>query len=52
MDLLIEYLQNAPADITILAALPISSTLLLLRVPVYLQEMLELPRVALILTDV
>jgi hypothetical protein len=46
---LIEYLQRgAPADfrITILAALPIASTLLLLRVPVYFQEMLELPRVS------
>jgi len=52
MELLINYLQNAPIRITVLATLPISSTLLLLRVPVYLQEMLVLPRVSLILTDV
>lgn len=49
---LISYLQNAPVPITIIATLPISSTLLLLRVPVYLQEMLVLPRVSLILTDI
>lgn len=44
---LIAYLESAPADfkITVLAALPIASTLLLLRVPVYFQEMLELPHV-------
>ena len=49
---LIEYLQKAPVSITVLATLPISSTLLLLRVPVFLQELLVLPRVALILTDI
>jgi hypothetical protein len=46
MERLIDYLQNAPVQITVLATLPISSTLLLLRVPVYLQEMLVLPRVS------
>jgi len=48
---LIDYLNKAPVSITILAVLPTSSTLLLLRVPVFLQELLVLPRVALMLTD-
>jgi hypothetical protein len=48
---LVDYLENAPVPITVLASLPVSSTLLLLRVPVYLQEMLVLPQVALLLTD-
>jgi len=48
---LINYLNKAPVPITVLAALPTSSTLLLLRIPVFLQELLALPRVALILTD-
>jgi len=51
MNDLIQYLQNCPAEITVLAALKISSTLLLLQVPEYLQEMLVLPQVCLILTD-
>jgi hypothetical protein len=48
---LINYLSKAPVPITVLAVLPTSSTLLLLRVPVFLQELLLLPRVALMLTD-
>ncbi|KAM6501198.1 hypothetical protein JOM56_004212 [Amanita muscaria] len=48
---LIEYLNKAPVPITVLAVLPKSSTMLLLRVPVFLQELLVLPRVAFILTD-
>ncbi|KIL66092.1 hypothetical protein M378DRAFT_430054 [Amanita muscaria Koide BX008] len=48
---LIEYLNKAPVPITVLAVLPTSSTLLLLRVPVFLQELLVLPQVAFILTD-
>ena len=48
---LIKYLDEAPVKVTVLAVLPTSSTLLLLRVPVFLQELLVLPRVALILTD-
>ena len=50
---LIEFLQGAPAEfkITVLAALPIASTLLLLRIPIYFQEMLEFPRVAFTLRD-
>lgn len=47
---LIEYLEKAPVPITVVASLPISSTLLLVRVPVYLQEFLVLPQV-LVLTD-
>ena len=49
---LIEYLDEAPVKVTVLAVLPTStSTLLLLRVPVFLEELLVLPRVALFLTD-
>ena len=48
---LIDYLNKAPVPIMVLAVLPTSSTLLLLRVPVLLQELLVLPRVALMLTD-
>ena len=48
---LIDYLNKAPVPIMVLAVLPTSSTLLLLRVPVLLQELLALPRVALMLTD-
>ena len=51
LEQLIDYLNKAPAPITVLAVLPTSSTLLLLRIPVFLQELLALPRVALILTD-
>jgi hypothetical protein len=49
---LIEYLEKAPIKITVLATLPIDvpGTLLLLRVPAYLQAMLVLPRVSFILT--
>ena len=48
---LIKYLDEALVKITVLAALPTSGTLLLLRVPVFLQDLLVLPGVALILTD-
>ena len=47
---LVRYLERTPEgiNITILAALPLSSTLLLLRMPAYLQEMLGVPRISLI----
>jgi hypothetical protein len=48
---LVDYLNNAPVPITVLAVLQTSSTLLLLRVPVFLQVLLVLPRVALVLAD-
>jgi hypothetical protein len=48
---LTDYLNKAPVPITVLAALPTSSTLLLLRIPMFLEELLVLPRVALLLTD-
>jgi hypothetical protein len=48
---LIDHLNNALVPITVLAVLPTSSTLLLLRVSVFLQELLVLPRVAFLLTD-
>ena len=51
LEKLIEYLDEAPVKITILAVLPTSSTLLLLRIPVFLQDLLILPRVALFITD-
>lgn len=41
---LISYLEGAPVPISVLGALSISSTLLVLRVPQYFQEMLALPR--------
>ena len=44
---LIKYLDEAPVKITVLVVLPTPSTLLLLRVPVFLQDLLILPRVAL-----
>jgi hypothetical protein len=48
---LINYLNKSPVPITVLAALPTSSTLLLLRVPLFLQEFLTIPRVTLMLID-
>ena len=48
---LIKYLDEAPVKITVLAVLPTSSTLLLLRIPVFLQDLLVLPRVALFIMD-
>jgi len=48
---LINHLNNVPVPITVLAVLPTSSTLLLLRVPVFLHELLVLPRVAFLLTN-
>jgi hypothetical protein len=47
---LTEFLEASPVPITVLATLPISSTLLILGVPAYLQEMLALPRVTFITT--
>ena len=54
MTALIAYLENAPVRISVLAALPAASTLLLLRVPQILQELLKLPQVNLIVlpTDI
>jgi len=54
MTALIAYLEKAPVRITVLAALPAASTLLLLRVPQVLQELLKLPQVTLIVlpTDI
>jgi hypothetical protein len=40
---LIRYLESCPVGISVLAAVPTSSTFLLLRIPLYLQEMLYLP---------
>jgi hypothetical protein len=51
MKKLIEYLHRAPAGVTVLAVLPTNSTLLLLRISVFLQELLVLPQVTLILKD-
>ena len=53
MNALIDYLQDAPGylKITVLAALPVYSTLLLLRVPLVLQQMLVLPQVTFIFVD-
>ena len=52
LEKLIKYLDEAPMKVTVLAVLPTSSsTLLLLRVPVFLEELLGLPRLALVLTD-
>jgi len=48
---LLNFLGSSPVEITVLATLPIRSTLLLLQVPVHLQEMLFLPQVTLILAD-
>ena len=45
---LIVFLENAPVRISVLAALPAASTLLLLHVPQILQELLKLPQVTLI----
>ena len=47
MESLIEYLNSARIKMTILAVLPVSSTLLLVIVPEHLQELLALPRVSL-----
>jgi hypothetical protein len=53
MESLIDFLKGVSKatsiEITILAALPIKSTLLLVLVPEYLQEVLALPRVSLVL---
>jgi hypothetical protein len=48
---LVDYLEKAPVPITVIAVLPTSSTLLLLSIPLLLQELLILPRVAFLLTD-
>ena len=48
---LIDYLNKAPVPITILAVLPTSSsTLLLLRIPLFLHELLTMSRVTFMLT--
>jgi hypothetical protein len=52
MKKLIKYLEEAPVKLTVLATLPISSTLLLLNVPAFLQDLLVLPRVAFIITGI
>jgi hypothetical protein len=46
---LIDYLNEAPVPITILAVLLTSSTLLLLQIPLFLQELLLIPQVTLVL---
>jgi hypothetical protein len=48
---LIKYLDQPLVKITVLAVLPTSDTLLLLRVPVFLHDLLVLPRVAFTITD-
>jgi hypothetical protein len=45
---LLAFLELAPCGVEVLATLPVASTLLLLRVPQLLQELLELPQVVLI----
>lgn len=46
LDLLINYLEHAPVPITVLAVLPFNSSLIFLRVPLFLQEMLVLPQIS------
>lgn len=46
MKQLIDYLDASPLPLTVLAALPVSSTLLLVQVPAFFQELLGLPRIA------
>jgi hypothetical protein len=48
---LIDYLSKVPVPITILAALPSSSTLLLLCISMFLQELLILPQAVLVLRE-
>ena len=48
---LIEYLDDSPIPLTVIAALPVSGTLLLLHVLAFFQELLGLPRVAFLVTD-
>ena len=48
---LIKYLEDAPIPLTVIAALLVSSTLLLLHVPAFFQELLGLPRVAVLLAN-
>ena len=43
---LIYYLGTSPLPMTVLAALPVSSTLLLVQIPAFFQEFLGLPRIA------
>jgi hypothetical protein len=45
---LVEFLKTAPVHITILAILPVSSSLLLLEVPAFLQETLMLLRISIL----
>ncbi len=48
----ITHLETSPVPMTVIAALPISSTLLLLHVPAFFQELLGVPPVAIFLTAV
>lgn len=48
---LIEYFNNTPVPITILGTLPVSGTLIVLRMSVFLQELLAGSRVAFMLED-
>ena len=48
---LIDHLNKVPVPIMVLAVLPTSSTLLLLCIPMFLQELLVLPQVTFMLTD-
>jgi hypothetical protein len=52
MKQLIRYLENAPIPLTVIAALPVSSTLLVLHVPAFFQELLGLPRISILLANV
>jgi hypothetical protein len=52
MKKLIKYLENAPIPLTVIAALPVSSTLLVLHVPAFFQELLGLPRISICLANV
>jgi len=51
MKKLLDHLRGSMVPLTVIAALPISSTLLLLHVPAFFQELLGVPRVAIFLTD-
>jgi len=48
---LIEYFNNAPFPITVLGTVPVSGTLLLVSMPMFLQELLIVPGVAFLLED-
>jgi len=46
MRLLVDFLNTSPLPMSVLAAIPVSSTLLLVQVPAFFQEFLGLPRIA------